>query len=91
MKRVNVFGFPIEDRPPDYSECTVALVDALRDYVWRLQLDSDGYDEDARAAGELPDPKTEHKFNLHLQTVKLLLKELEKDEVDPALGERLKR
>jgi hypothetical protein len=85
------FDLPVEDRPPNWPDCNVALIDALRDYIWRLQLDSDGYDEDVRAAGELPDRAMVRKWNRHLQAVKLLLKELEKDEVDPALGERLKR
>jgi hypothetical protein len=91
MKRVNVFGFPIPEPIPDYAESMVALVDALSDYILRLERDADDYETDALAAGEPPNEEEERKFNRHLQAAKLLLKEIQNNEIDPSLGERIKR
>jgi hypothetical protein len=93
-KRANVFGFPVEDRPPDWPDCAVVLVDALRDYLWRLELDNEAYEFDYRlehGASPPTNKEAERKWNVLMQTAKLLLKQLEEDEVDPFLAERLKR
>jgi hypothetical protein len=93
MKRVNVFGFPIEDEPPNFPESNVALVDALRDYILRLERDSDDYETDRLAEGTpitAEEKEYERKFNRHLQAAKLLLKEIEKDEVNPSLNGTIK-
>jgi hypothetical protein len=94
MKRRNVFGFEIEDQPPNWPDCAVALVDALRDYLWRLEIDNDDYESDYRMEhGTLPpiDKEAARKWNVHVQTAKLLLKQVEADEVDPWVLSRLKR
>jgi CCR4-NOT transcriptional regulation complex NOT5 subunit len=85
MNRIDLFGFPIDDLP-NYPESNVALVDALRDYILRLERDADDYETDALAAGEPKNEKEERRFNRHLQAAKLLLKEIENDEVNPSLN-----
>lgn len=93
MKRLDVFGFPIEDEPPNFPESNVALIDALRDYILRLERDADDYETDRLAEGtpiSAEERKCERKFNRHLQAAKLLLKEVESDEVNPSLNGAIK-
>lgn len=93
-KNINAFCFPVEDQPPNYPDCAVALVDALRDYLWRLEIDNECYEEDYRMEhGTSPpfDKGAERKWNVHVQTARLLLKQVEADEVDPWVLSRLKR
>jgi hypothetical protein len=71
------------DEHPDYCEAHVKLIDALRDYV----AASDDIESDLRMEGDWdPDPDG----IIHMQTVRLLLKELEAWSFDPTLGGRLK-
>jgi len=95
MRQPSVFGFEYTDDPPDWSDCNVALVDALREYLRRLELDNEAYEEDYRAeygtAPPIDDEDAARKWQEHLQTAKLLLKQIEDDEVYPQLIERLKR
>jgi hypothetical protein len=70
----------LDDLGPDLGEATVALVDALRDYIRAREEVKDDWifpDDDAEEARRLN--------ALHDQTCKQLLEELEDWEVDATL------
>jgi hypothetical protein len=93
MMRFDSFGFPIDDDPPDFPESNVALVDALRNYILRLERDADDYETDRLAEGtpiSAEERECERKFNRHLQAAKLLLKEVESDGINPSLNGMIK-
>lgn len=67
---------------PSYSEAVTALVDALRGYI---RSDEDA-ERDAQIEGWTVTQEQSRKWAAHMQTIRLLLKELERVEVDPWLN-----
>jgi hypothetical protein len=67
---------------PTYPEATVILIDALRDYI---RMDNDA-EADAQIEGWTCTAEERRKWAMHMQLIRLLLKELEEREVDPWLN-----
>jgi hypothetical protein len=71
----------MDELPPDYSACYVALVDALRDYI---RNDKQTMDDLLREGGTLTPAQTQAR-HLHLKHCHTLLQDLEAHGINPSL------